>query len=134
MYEDHTGNLWFRSLGKLSRYDGKQVTQFEFEKDLNVSSIIEDNAKKLWFGTSHGTLCYDPSIPGDPKFTLYTTNDGLLSNNSRGIATDRDGKLWIAGRDGLICYDGNTFTNYPSYLKVTPTLEPYMSIDKINYG
>ncbi|MEO6869565.1 MAG: two-component regulator propeller domain-containing protein, partial [Ginsengibacter sp.] len=47
-------------------------------------------------------------------FKNYTVNDGLISNEIRGIFQDSKGFLWIATLEGLSKYDGNTFTNFSS--------------------
>ena len=54
-----------------------------------------------------------------PKLTDYTievwsTDDGLPSNNLLRIDQDRRGFLWIASYNGLIRFDGHTFDIYNS--------------------
>ncbi|MBI5539547.1 MAG: hypothetical protein HY951_05775, partial [Bacteroidia bacterium] len=45
-------------------------------------------------------------------FKLYTTTDGLSSNNVKCLTTDNSGNLWVGTISGLNKFNGTTFTNY----------------------
>jgi signal transduction histidine kinase/DNA-binding response OmpR family regulator/ligand-binding sensor domain-containing protein len=47
--------------------------------------------------------------------TLYTTENGLLSNYIANIIEDKNGFLWIANGKGVTKFDGNYFKNYNHY-------------------
>jgi signal transduction histidine kinase/ligand-binding sensor domain-containing protein/DNA-binding response OmpR family regulator len=48
------------------------------------------------------------------RFEAITTQQGLISNNVRGILEDRQGLLWLSVSNGLSCYDRkcNRMTNF----------------------
>src|SRR6266478_2279292 len=55
--QDHDDNLWFGTLGGISRFDGKVFTNYsETDGLLNnyASSILADHESNLWIGTSYG--------------------------------------------------------------------------------
>ncbi|MBI5541981.1 MAG: hypothetical protein HY951_18135, partial [Bacteroidia bacterium] len=45
-------------------------------------------------------------------FKLYTTTDGLSSNNVKCLTTDNSGNLWVGTTFGINKFNGTTFTNY----------------------
>ncbi|HAA13108.1 MAG TPA: hypothetical protein DCE41_16020 [Cytophagales bacterium] len=51
-------------------------------------------------------------IPGEGKFRILSTNDGLAQAAVSDIIQDRKGFVWMATRDGLSRYDGQSFTNF----------------------
>ena len=50
----------------------------------------------------------------DYTIEVWSTDDGLPSNNLLRIDQDRRGFLWIASYNGLIRFDGHTFDIYNS--------------------
>ena len=69
----------------------------------------------LWIGSNgYGIYRLAPSEKGFDRFTAYTTQDGLISNNVRGILEDDRGCLWISATNGLSCFDpsGGQVENY----------------------
>jgi len=57
---DDSNDLWMLSYGDgLWKYDGKDLTQFNFEEDnnyVNLMTIYKDNNGKLWVGTDNGSV------------------------------------------------------------------------------
>ena len=48
----------------------------------------------------------DNSAPGNPKVkNIYTTKNGLPSNNIQQLIEDEDGNVWIGTDHGLACYN-----------------------------
>ena len=45
-------------------------------------------------------------------FSHLTKENGLMSNEVRGVYQDKEGYIWIASFNGLQRYDGNRFVNY----------------------
>jgi len=76
------------------RYNGAEFTTFTTEDGLaldEVSTILEDQAGNLWFGTYGGGVSrYDGE-----KFVTFTTQEGLAGNWVRDILQDREGQLWF---------------------------------------
>ncbi len=74
----------------------------------NITTLKSDNTGKLWVGTaSNGISQFNGST-----WTNYTTSNGLISNEIKGITADPNGNIWIATNAGLSKYNGATFTNY----------------------
>lgn len=45
-------------------------------------------------------------------FFLYTTEDGLASNNVHDVVEDQHGFIWFATHYGISRFDGCSFRNY----------------------
>ena len=73
-----------------------------------VKAIVEDRNGYLWIGTESGGLArFDGR-----EFKVYTTLDGLLSNEVISLHFDSRQNLWILHPRGATRYDGLTFTTY----------------------
>jgi ligand-binding sensor domain-containing protein len=106
--EDRRGNLWFASTDSgVYHYDRKFFKHFTTREGLAnnlVTSICEDKAGVIWFGTGGGVSRYDGK-----SFRNFTTKDGLPNNGINSIMEDKTGKLWIGASEPCF-YDGKTFT------------------------
>jgi ligand-binding sensor domain-containing protein len=61
-----------------------------------------------WFGTDGGGVAkYDGE-----SWTEFTEDDGLVYNNARKLAFDKDGVLWVGTPRGVSSFDGATWTTY----------------------
>jgi hypothetical protein len=61
VYRDYRGFLWICTNKGIGRYNGakfEQFTTFSGLSDNEVFSVVEDKAKRLWFGSYNGKLCY----------------------------------------------------------------------------
>jgi ligand-binding sensor domain-containing protein/signal transduction histidine kinase len=63
------------------------------EVDQGVSAIFQDRAGRVWLGTQGGLLRFD-------DLKLFTTRDGLSSDDVRAIAEDPEGSLWVGTEGG----------------------------------
>ena len=124
IYEDKVGNIWLGANGGASRFDGKSFQNFKINGDSmiedrsgipfpnlqrppnGVSSIIEDNTGKLWFGTNGNTYIYNG------KTFTELIHDGQTLTNVRSIIKDKKGNIWLGGPQGLLMYDGKKLINY----------------------
>jgi len=106
--EDKSGNLWFGTVGGVSRYDGENFVTYTTRDGLadnHVWAIAEDREGNLWFATKNGVSCYDGQ-----HFQTYTVKDGLTCKNIRFILEDKEGYLWFGTNGGGVCkYDGENF-------------------------
>jgi len=113
--EDRLGFLWVSTMmGRLVRYDQEKgtVTDFRYDKQ-NPSSWCGkavnwnyvDTKGRLWFATNSGLYKWDPLING---FVHYTEEQGLPSDNVRGIGEDKHGTYWVSTTKGICRYDPET--------------------------
>ncbi|GAB4018915.1 hypothetical protein GCM10028808_54840 [Spirosoma migulaei] len=109
MVEDRNGNFWFGTYGSgVYYYDGKSFQHVTTEKGLannQVSTIYEDKAGTIWFGTNGGVSRYDGK-----SFRNFTIEGGLSTNDVNSILEDKTGKLWFGTRGYTYVYDGKTFS------------------------
>ncbi len=120
MMLDKSGVIWVGTQAGACRFDGKAFVPFpipraqvenpepRFDPRL-VWSIYEDRDGAMWFSTDgEGLRKFDGKT-----FTTYTTKDGLVSNETRGIFGDGQGRIWIGSDDdGLSCFDCTTFQKF----------------------
>ena len=74
---------------------------------VNINAITEDEYGNIYFGTSHGLLVFDGSFATNANsYKLYSTLNGLPSNNINGIAYDSAGKNIVLATDaGIAVWD-----------------------------
>ncbi len=114
----------------IERKSSEKEVHFEFVKysktdtlkfTSGINIIFQDSKGNYWFGIHNkGVSCYDGKT-----FEYFTTNEGLLDNQTRSIQEDKNGHILIATSKGLSIYDGQKFTNY-----TTKTNEPTLEWDK----
>ncbi|MVM37900.1 transcriptional regulator [Spirosoma sp. HMF3257] len=114
--EDRRGNLWFTTTDSgVYNYNGKTIQHFTTTEGLannRVTSVYEDKAGSIWFGTEGGLSRYDGKMfrnftsPNTPLFY----KEGHWNNDIHTILEDKTGKLWIGTRGDAFVYDGKKFT------------------------
>ncbi|GAG42464.1 unnamed protein product, partial [marine sediment metagenome] len=58
----------------------------------------------VWYGTMNGgVICYNKT---DSTWKIFTTIDGLPSNDVRSVFIEEDGTVWIGTKDGVAIFDG----------------------------
>lgn len=105
LYEDSNHNLWIGTDGDgLFRYHLKSKIFKAFGKETGlkqetVASIIQSIDGNLWFGGNRGLSKLDTNH----KFTNYTVNDGLLSNdfNNNAVFENKKGILYFGNYAGI---------------------------------
>jgi hypothetical protein len=122
---DALGNVWFWGYSGMHRYDGEQVTRYDFEEHFAVDSIIAGPEGTVYFATNAGLLRYQ-----DGEFRLYTSDDSALHNSHITYATgDGNGRVYIIGygdrsTEYMSVFDGTAFTllrsdvDFPSGLEI----------------
>lgn len=79
------------------------------ELDKSIWIIYQDKNNHYWFGSDgQGVYRYDGKI-----ILHFSTVDGLLNNNIRGIQEDKSGNVFITTLDGISKFDGQKFTTLP---------------------
>jgi signal transduction histidine kinase/ligand-binding sensor domain-containing protein len=91
-----------------SLYSTRNYTAIDGLPQSQVTSVVEDANGYLWVGTEGGGLA---RFDGN-EFKVYTTKDGLLSNNIAGLHIDRHQNLWVLHLRGMAKFDGRTFRRF----------------------
>jgi ligand-binding sensor domain-containing protein/signal transduction histidine kinase/DNA-binding response OmpR family regulator len=111
IYKGSDGKLWAgTSTALLSiepngqytvhRHDAKQTNSISANY---ITSITEDNQKRLWVGTQFDGL---NMLNPDGGFTTYSQKGGTpMNNNIRNILVAKDGNLWVGTQDGICVID-----------------------------
>ncbi|MEW6207729.1 MAG: two-component regulator propeller domain-containing protein [Acidobacteriota bacterium] len=96
MRRDRRGDVWVGGLsGKIYRIRDDQITVYaEGLPRAPVMWVCEDSRGAMWFATGAGLVRFK-----DERFTVYTIEHGLSSNNIRAVCEDREGTLWIGTGD-----------------------------------
>lgn len=129
--EDSKGNFWFASIGSgVYYYDGKSFQNFTTGDGLasnDVTSIYEDKAGTVWFGTENGASRYDgksfknfkmseaPPVTEADSVHVSSYQNSLpevhwMHNDVTVIIEENTGKLWFGTRGYATVYDGKAFT------------------------
>jgi ligand-binding sensor domain-containing protein/serine phosphatase RsbU (regulator of sigma subunit) len=108
LQEDNQGGLWIGTEGGLARFEGKRFTCYSTQHGLphnTVWCIRQDTEGKLWISSEAGlALVLNPGPQENPesyKFRVFTTANGLISNQIRTIYPEKDGSLLLGTRNGL---------------------------------
>jgi signal transduction histidine kinase len=111
--EDAAGNLWIGHwIGGLTRYAAGRFTLFTEADGLPVGAIRAiylDHAHRLWIASSLGGLArLDDPAAVHPRFTTYTTTEGLSSNDVWCVTEDQWGHIYAGTGRGLDRLDPET--------------------------
>jgi signal transduction histidine kinase/ligand-binding sensor domain-containing protein len=100
LLEDRHGNIWaarWGSLTKMSDVGAIEIvlnTQDGFS-DRQIQRLAEDYNGNIWIGNYEGLYCFNPS---SKRLTRFTTNDGLLGNNTiKCLSISQDGRELFVG-------------------------------------
>ena len=121
------GDLWLSSVYGLLRVDLKAYSRGELvykkytdgvnmPKGERITCVHEAGNGDLWIG-SNGAGIYRAVKEGENYvFSSYNVQDGLISNNVRGIQEDWYGNIWITTVNGLSRYypKDDMFVGYTS--------------------
>ncbi len=102
-----------------------------------VSSILQADDGKIWFGTQGGVAAYD----GTAWQSFQAKDFGLPGDEVHALAQDADGRIWVGTSTGLAVYDGvgfQAFTTESSGLSgnfiFALAVQPYASGQRIWIG
>lgn len=110
IFEDHDDQVWIN--GGWRPENGRLVqapwadTLVRNAFFLNTAAFADAHGA-LWFGSDKGVLRYENGIS-----TVYTTREGLATNDIKVIVGDGNGGLWIGGYGGLTHYKDGMFTTW----------------------
>lgn len=95
--------------------------------------------RKLWAATAALLMLHSPPASAgelpmqpDPRFKVYSIEDGLSQKTVSAIAQDQDGFLWIATFGGLNRFDGSTFESYSTAQGLRQKLIQAVYVDREN--
>ncbi len=106
--DDKFGNIWIGTNFGLNIYNIKtgeiKIYNYDSEKKYGISNnaivkIYRDSDGDMWIGTSGGGLCrYDYALD---RFSHFTKENGLSSNNITGISEDSIGNIIVTTNKGI---------------------------------
>ena len=94
--QDHYDNLWFCTLGGISRFDGKVFTNYS-ETDGLISNfantIMADHESNIWIGTGNGVSRFNGT-----EFKSFRFSENPAANVVKSIQEDSAHRIWaLAG-------------------------------------
>jgi signal transduction histidine kinase/ligand-binding sensor domain-containing protein/CheY-like chemotaxis protein len=109
LLQDRHGTIWTASEAGAWRQHGDRFERFaEQELPGIITSLFEDRAGNLWFGSVSRLTRWDGA-----SFTHYTVADGLPSGWVQCMLEDAEGDLWLGSRDaGVSRFDGDAFQTW----------------------
>ncbi len=113
LLEDGQGNLWVASVGSGVAKIGSdgQITRYTTKQGLpsdNAFCLSSDSKDRIWICTNAGLVRLD-----NGKLRVFTTVDGLPSNQIRSTCEGSDATRWVAGLDfALSRSEGSRFAPY----------------------
>jgi signal transduction histidine kinase/sugar lactone lactonase YvrE len=121
LFEDREGDLWVGHGNGLIRYRDDLFSSYGTAEGLpsnNPNTVFQDRAGRVWVGFHDAGLWLfrgaDAAAAGQPDIVardsrLYTTTDGLPSNEVYSIRETRSGDLLVAMRRGMARLEGSRF-------------------------
>lgn len=110
---------------------GEQLSSYPF-----VNNVVKDknNENILWLGTGgFGLVKFDTQ---KNEIEIFTTKDGLSSDNVFGVLYDNLGRMWISTENGLNCYssENKTINNYYEFDGLTDNTMNFLAYYKLKNG
>lgn len=106
LFKDSKQNIWIGTTDNglnLLDYNADSIKVFQKKDGLPsnaIRGIAEDRKGNIWVTTNRGMVSF---VPDSMKFTTYTTEDGLNSNEfySRSILRSTAGAIYVGGENGF---------------------------------
>ena len=99
---DDYGNKWIASNDKLLKLIGDNFQTYKPNYQLDTIKMLAiDSKNRIWCATKSGVNMFDGK-----SWRLFTTKDGLLSNEIVYIVADKIGNVWAETKNGLNKFDG----------------------------
>lgn len=125
--EDTEGNILIGTTAHgLSIFKGEYMVNFAQPNSLlnkQVSAILQDHEKNIWFGTDNGIIIYNPKNSSETPFARYNAENSIISNQIRFLKKDKNENIWVGTEEsGVFMYDKarHSFINLPSLNSLLP--------------
>ena len=111
IYQDKNGNFWFgTNKHGVAHFNGDSLVYFSFDQGFNgrqITGIIEDHEKNIWFATLQSIVKYDWSTTenGEKAFTNYSIRKHVKTY-VWSIFVDSKGTIWAGAKDGVVRFNG----------------------------
>jgi len=109
--EDKDGNLWFGGSKDITRFDGSQFQVFNIQEYQSIiprpqiMDIEQDKQGNIWVAAFGGGVSrYDGAT-----WQVFTSADGLPSDNARIIYLDREGNPCVITDKGVSTFNGTNW-------------------------
>ena len=121
MVIDKHGVLWCGTSGGLIRIPVdefvKDASRYKtYVRDYEIRDVIVDRQGRLWLSASgDGLVLVEPGDgETEPKFYVFNTSNGLVSNLVQSVVDTPDGNLWISTQQGVTAWNARkkSFENY----------------------
>lgn len=99
--QDSYGFMWFGTRNRLNRYDGTSMKSFDCydpvlqKRNNNVSSLFEDDERKLWIGTDKGVFIFNPINESFRFFEVEASGNETITEWVADIQQDQNQNIWI---------------------------------------
>ncbi|UMB53740.1 ATP-binding protein [Lutibacter sp. A64] len=111
LFVDSFGYLWIGSNSGLYKYDGHNITEYQYDAftphslpNNNINSIFEDDYNNLWIGSESYLICFNRK---DNKFKGYLKNKTSIVKNKT-----KSGDIWVKLENyGLLKVETNKDVN-----------------------
>ncbi len=111
--QDSKGNLWLgTNTDGVAMYDGKKLSYINLSDGLSgsqVTGMIEDKQKNIWFSTGNGVTKYNPSTQ---TYLNFGEKEGLNNTSTWSIFQDHKGTIWVGTLTGLCTFNGKQFERF----------------------
>jgi len=106
--EDHSGNVWIGLARSLARFRQGSFQLFEPPKSFgdisHLRALHVDREGRLWAASRNGLVRIDSPQGEIPQFAVYTTADGLASNDVLCVTEDNWGRICAGTGHGVDCF------------------------------
>ena len=111
IYQDKNGDLWFGTNGYgVAQYDGDSISYYSNAQGFGgqqITGIVEDKEKSLWFATDQGIVKYEFSMSdeGAKHFVNYTDQQYFGGQRLWSIFADSKGIIWAGSVSDIFQFD-----------------------------
>ena len=99
LFRDRNGAIWVGSKSNgITRIDNGKARRIDVGRSFSASCFTQDSEGRIWVGTEGQGIVV---LKDGKEAQRFTTDQGLLSNVIKALATDDHGHVWIGTTKGL---------------------------------